>query len=43
MDPQTLPAEQKALYEKIKQQYKVAFEPFSVAGIRLNLLKITDL
>lgn len=43
MDPQTLPAEQKALYEKIKKQYKVAFEPFSVGDIRLNLLKITDL
>jgi len=43
MDPQTLPGEQKALYEKIKRQYKVTFEPFSVRDIRLNLLKITDL
>lgn len=43
MDPQTLPTEQKALFDKIKNQYKVAFEPFSVGDIRLNLLKITDL
>lgn len=31
------------MYEEIKKQYKVAFEPFSVQDIRLNLLKITDL
>ena len=43
MDPQTLPTEQKVLFDKIKKQYKVAFEPFSIGDIRLNLLKITDL
>jgi len=43
MDPQTLPSEQKALYEKIKKEYKVDFEPFKVRDVRLNLLKITDL
>jgi len=43
MDPQTLADEPRALYEQIKKQYKVAFEPFSVRDIRLNLLKITDL
>jgi predicted nicotinamide N-methyase len=43
MDPQTLPAEQRALFDAIKKQYKVAFEPFSVGDLRLNLLKITDL
>ncbi len=43
MDPQTLPAKEKEIYRKIKEQYSVAFEPFSVANIRLNLLKITDL
>lgn len=43
MDPQTLPAEQKTIYDKIKKQYRIAFEPFSVGEIRLHLLKITDL
>lgn len=43
MDPQTLPAHQKILYETISQQYKVAFEPLSIGEIRLHLLKITDL
>ncbi|HHL32861.1 MAG TPA: methyltransferase [Desulfobulbaceae bacterium] len=43
MDPQTLPAPQKALYETIAQKYKVAFEPLTIDDIRLNLLKITDL
>ncbi len=43
MDPQTLPAHQKILYETISQQYKVAFEPLSIGDIRLHLLKITDL
>jgi predicted nicotinamide N-methyase len=43
MDPQTLPARELEIYREIKKQYSVAFEPFSVADIRLNLLKITDL
>jgi 2-polyprenyl-3-methyl-5-hydroxy-6-metoxy-1,4-benzoquinol methylase len=43
MDPQTLPARQKALYNTIKKQYKVAFEPLSIGDTRLQLLKITDL
>ncbi len=43
MDPQTLPADQKKLYDRIRQQYRVAFEPLSIGGIRLHLLKITDL
>ncbi|HHB77295.1 MAG TPA: methyltransferase [Desulfobulbus sp.] len=43
MDPQTLPAPQKALYETIAQKYKVAFEPLTIGDIRLHLLKITDL
>jgi len=43
MDPQTLPADQKTLYDRIRQQYKVAFEPLSIGDIRLHLLKITDL
>ncbi len=43
MDPQTLANEPRAIYEKIKKQYRIAFEPFTVRDIRLNLLKITDL
>ncbi len=43
MDPQTLPANEREIYQKIKKKYAVAFEPFSVADLRLNLLKITDL
>ncbi len=43
MDPQSLPAKELEIYQKIKKQYAVAFEPFSIADIRLNLLKITDL
>lgn len=43
MDPQTLPAKELAIYNEIKEQYKVGFEPFTVQEYRLNLLKITDL
>ncbi len=43
MDPQTLPIKQKELYDTIKKQYKVAFEPLSIGDVRLNLLKVTDL
>lgn len=43
MDPQTLPAEELAIYNTIKKQYKVGFEPFTVKEHRLNLLKIKDL
>lgn len=43
MDPQTLPAEELALYTSLKKQLKVAFEPLKVQKYRLNLLKCTDL
>ena len=43
MDPNTLPAEELALYQAIKQRYTVAFEPFKVREHYLHLLKITDL
>ena len=43
MDPNTLPAEEQALYQAIKQRYTVAFEPFKVREHHLHLLKITDL
>jgi len=43
MDPQTLPAREQELYEKIREQYKVAFEPLNMGEVRLNLLTITDL
>ena len=44
MDPQTLPAEAKELYQNIKEQYKVGFESLKLSSdIHLHLLKITDL
>ena len=43
MDPQTLSPEAQALYQKVKKQYKVAFEPLKVQGHLLNILKVTDL
>jgi predicted nicotinamide N-methyase len=43
MDPQTLPAEARALYEGIKNRYTVAFEPLKIREHKLQLLKITDL
>jgi len=43
MDPQTLPAQAKSLYDAIKKQYRVTFEPLAIGDIRLHLLKITDL
>jgi len=43
MDPQTLPVEERAIYETIKKQYKVAFEPLQFGRIRLNLLAVNDL
>jgi predicted nicotinamide N-methyase len=43
MDPQTLPAEEQALYQKIRKEYQVAFEPLAVGPVRLNLLTVTDL
>lgn len=43
MDPQTLPANERALYQTIKDRYTVAFEPLKIRQHRLQLLKITDL
>jgi len=43
MDPQTLPAAEQVIYSKIKEQYKVAFEPLQLGNIRLNLLTVSDL
>lgn len=43
MDPQTLPAREQELYQKIREQYKVAFEPLNMGEVRLNLLTVTDL
>ncbi len=43
MDPQTLSPEAQALYQKVRKQYKVAFEPLKVQGHLLNILKVTDL
>lgn len=43
MDPQTLPAYERSLYNTIKDRYKVAFEPLKIREHKLQLLKITDL
>ncbi|WP_339136234.1 MAG: methyltransferase domain-containing protein [Candidatus Electrothrix sp. GW3-4] len=44
MDPQTLPAEAQELYQRIKQQYRVAFEALKLDDeLQLHLLKITDI
>lgn len=43
MDPQTLPAQAQAIYQQIKKEYKVAFEPLQLGDVRLNLLRATDL
>jgi len=43
MDPQTLPAAEQAIYARIKEQYRVAFEPLHLGDVRLNLLMVSDL
>jgi predicted nicotinamide N-methyase len=43
MDPQTLPAHERELYNTIKKRYTVAFEPLKIREHKLQLLKITDL
>ncbi|WP_035216429.1 class I SAM-dependent methyltransferase [Desulfobulbus elongatus] len=43
MDPQTLPDKERALYNAVKEHYKVAFEPLRIREHQLHLLKITDL
>lgn len=43
MDPQTLPAHERELYNTIKKRYTVAFEPLRIREHKLQLLKITDL
>lgn len=43
MDPQTLPAYERSLYNTVKERYKVAFEPLKIREHKLQLLKITDL
>lgn len=43
MDPQTLPAAEQAIYQRIRRQHRVAFEPLQLGSIRLNLAMITDL
>jgi predicted nicotinamide N-methyase len=44
MDPQTLPAEARALYQRIREQYSVGFESLKLSDdLHLHLLKITDL
>ena len=43
MDPETLPAHERQLYNGIKDRYTVAFEPLRIKEHKLQLLKITDL
>ncbi len=43
MDPQTLPAGAQELYQKIKKEYQIGFEPLQFGDTRLNLLTVSDL
>ncbi len=43
MDPQTLPAAEQVIYQKIRNEYKVAFEPLELGAARLNLMRVMDL
>jgi len=43
MDPQTLPDDQREIYNRIRQRYKVAFEPLRLQRGMLHLLRPTDL
>jgi len=43
MDPQTLPAYERDLYNAVKDRYTVSFEPLKIREHKLQLLKITDL
>lgn len=43
MDPQTLPAEAQAIYQRIRQQYTVAFEPLELGPVRLHMATVADL
>lgn len=43
MDPQKLPAPAQELYQKIKKEYQVGFEPLQLGDTRLNLLTVSDL
>ena len=43
MDPQTLPAEAKAIYDEIRQAHKVGFESLRLGPVHLHLLTVTDL
>ena len=43
MDPQTLPEQERELYNAIKKQYKIAFEGLKIGEHSLHLLRMTDL
>ncbi len=43
MDPQTLPAYERDLYNAVNDRYTVSFEPLKIREHKLQLLKITDL
>jgi predicted nicotinamide N-methyase len=43
MDPQTLPVAAQELYQKIKKEYPIGFEPLQFGDTRLNLLTVSDL
>ncbi|GAB4344908.1 MAG: hypothetical protein Kow0089_21740 [Desulfobulbaceae bacterium] len=43
MDPQTLPAREREIYEQLREKYRVGFEPLHLGEARLNLLTVADL
>ena len=43
MDPQTLPADARALHDAIHAKNRVRFEPLTVGEHRLSILRMTDL
>jgi predicted nicotinamide N-methyase len=43
MDPQTLPAAEQAVYNRIREKYRVGFEPLQLGSVRLQLLTVSDL
>jgi len=43
MDPRTLPAAAQELYQNIREEYQVGFEPLQLGDTRLNLLTVSDL
>ena len=43
MDIRTLPEREQELYNGLKEQFSVHFEPFEIKGKRIRLLRVSDL